>query len=406
MKFSIVYPTRNRPELLKEGIRSILLQEFQDWELIISDNDPGKSAENIFNQYKKDERIKYHWTGGQLAMADNFTFGLSKATGDYVTVLTDKTTLIPSCLNICNDLLNKEEYDLINWSEAHFYPRSKNNISSSPGFLRIVYQTNEFKIFDPKEEIKYLLEFRKHRSHDMPHYFRGKILFGVVRRKLIADLVEKKEFFLKYAPDYTTRMIVLSRARKAIEITAPLQCAFISGDSNGMLCSIYPDKAFAFFNDADQHSNVNTYFPIKGLYTSQQNHVAGDYLFSLFKLDIPANINMTNLYRTMLFDLLKVKWNNPETKNKQMNLFYKAIQAQNIKFRLYFFLVSYPIAIFLYWRYLLNKLRIKIYSETNSGLVKSILKHKEVNTEYENITEANLNLANEFKMFSSSSKTK
>ncbi|MBK7233338.1 MAG: glycosyltransferase family 2 protein [Saprospiraceae bacterium] len=194
-KYSIVHPTRNRPDLLRECIKAVLLQETKDWELIISDNHVEKSALDIFNEFSDDHRIKYFWTGGNLSMADNFTFGLSKSSGKYVTVLTDKTTLIPTCLKFCDSLLAKEEYDLINWSEAHFYPNSSNNISQSDGSIRIVYQTNQLIEYSPKAEIDYLLQFNKHRSHDMPHYFRGKILFGIVRRELIEDLVNKNEFF-------------------------------------------------------------------------------------------------------------------------------------------------------------------------------------------------------------------
>ena len=36
--FSIVIPTKNRPEYLRESIQSVLLQDFTDYELIVSDN--------------------------------------------------------------------------------------------------------------------------------------------------------------------------------------------------------------------------------------------------------------------------------------------------------------------------------------------------------------------------------
>lgn len=397
-KYSIVYPTRNRPDLLRECIKAVLLQETKDWELIISDNHVEKSALDIFNEFSDDHRIKYFWTGGNLSMADNFTFGLSKSSGKYVTVLTDKTTLIPTCLKFCDSLLAKEEYDLINWSEAHFYPNSSNNISQSDGSIRIVYQTNQLIEYSPKAEIDYLLQFNKHRSHDMPHYFRGKILFGIVRRELIEDLVNKNEFFLKYAPDYTTRMIVFSRAKKAIEITRPLQCAYISGDSNGMLCAIYPDKAFTFFNESDHFQNVNEYFPIKGLYTSQQNHVAGDYIYSLSKLNILPNINYQNLYQTIFFDLLKVKWNQPQIKKQQMELFYNSFQNFGITFKIHFYIISLPYSIFLYLRYRINQIRSKIYRESNNVLLKSLLKYNEVEASFYNIHDANQTLSNQFKI--------
>lgn len=47
--FSIVYPTRNRPDLLDICVRAAIAQDYPDWELIISDNSPQKTAEPVYN---------------------------------------------------------------------------------------------------------------------------------------------------------------------------------------------------------------------------------------------------------------------------------------------------------------------------------------------------------------------
>jgi glycosyltransferase involved in cell wall biosynthesis len=75
-KFSIIYPTKNRPDYLYYCLQSIKLQTFENFEVIISDNCENKSAEPIYLEYQKDSRFKYFWTGGKLSMSDNFSFAI------------------------------------------------------------------------------------------------------------------------------------------------------------------------------------------------------------------------------------------------------------------------------------------------------------------------------------------
>lgn len=387
-KFSIVYPTRNRPDLLRVCVEAALNQDYQNWELIISDNSPQMTAKPVYKEFAADPRIRYVSTGGEFSMFENFEFGLKQARGTYVTVLTDKTALLPCCLNVCAQLTDQKDYDLINWSEAHFFPMSPEKKADAYGYLQVVYQPGTIAEYKPDAELDYLLAFHKHRSHDMPHYFRGKILFGCVRRSLIADQIEKGEFFLKYAPDYTTRIFLLSKAKSAVEIGFPLQCAFISGDSNGMLCAKYPDKAFEFFQGADQMENVHHYFPIRGLYTSQQNHVAGDYCYALEKAGIEKKINTFNLYGTVLFDLLKVEWNQSHLRRIHLGLFRKAVIREGFLFSVKFAVQKLPWVLFLYVRNRLNLARQKVYQWVKIPSLRKWISYYETNQNYASMTEA------------------
>ncbi|MBK9640615.1 MAG: glycosyltransferase family 2 protein [Saprospiraceae bacterium] len=104
-KFSIVYPTKDRPDYLYYCLKSAKLQTFENFEVIISDNSQYQSAKPVYSEFLNDTRFKYFWTGGHLAMADNFSFAIKLAKGDYVTVLTDKVTLLPSALEVANKIL-------------------------------------------------------------------------------------------------------------------------------------------------------------------------------------------------------------------------------------------------------------------------------------------------------------
>ncbi len=50
--FSIVIPTRDRPNLLKDAIQSALEQEFDDYEIIVSDNSTNSETQKLVSEFE------------------------------------------------------------------------------------------------------------------------------------------------------------------------------------------------------------------------------------------------------------------------------------------------------------------------------------------------------------------
>src|SRR6185295_11131963 len=91
--FSVLIPTRNRHEILKLSLFSLLNQSFKDFEVIISDNSEpeiqNKNAQYIQNL--RAHNVKYVRPPQVLTMHDNWEFALKSANGLYKGVLIDKT---------------------------------------------------------------------------------------------------------------------------------------------------------------------------------------------------------------------------------------------------------------------------------------------------------------------------
>lgn len=89
-KVSVIIPTYNRLELLKESVQSVLKQTFTDYELIISDNysQDGTQAWAL-KLAKKNHRITYFRNSKNLGMVANWNTGINKAQGEYLTILMD-----------------------------------------------------------------------------------------------------------------------------------------------------------------------------------------------------------------------------------------------------------------------------------------------------------------------------
>src|SRR5262245_29918811 len=90
--FSIVIFTKNRPQLARFTLDSVLRQSFGDFEVILCDNDDTEATCNAVAHFR-DSRFRYHRTGGKLSMADNWETGLSMTTGRYVLSLSDRMVL-------------------------------------------------------------------------------------------------------------------------------------------------------------------------------------------------------------------------------------------------------------------------------------------------------------------------
>lgn len=84
---SVIIPTYNRANLIKETLDSVLNQIYQNWECIIVDDGSDDDTENILEQYiKVDERIKYVKRPGTYLPGGNGArnFGFDLAKGDFI----------------------------------------------------------------------------------------------------------------------------------------------------------------------------------------------------------------------------------------------------------------------------------------------------------------------------------
>src|ERR1700742_1348266 len=106
MKFSVLLPTRNRLKYLKYAVSSVLRQDYDNWEIIISDND---SYENIAEYVASlnDARIKYFRTEKFVSVTDNWNNSMNLSTGDYVIMLGDDDILLKNYFSKMAELLSQ-----------------------------------------------------------------------------------------------------------------------------------------------------------------------------------------------------------------------------------------------------------------------------------------------------------
>jgi len=81
---SIGLPVYNGADSIKEAIGSIIAQSFNNWELIVSDNNSSDSTVEIVEEFAKlDKRISLYKQKENIGMYPNFHFVLKKSKGKY-----------------------------------------------------------------------------------------------------------------------------------------------------------------------------------------------------------------------------------------------------------------------------------------------------------------------------------
>ena len=94
IKYSILIPTRNGIKYLPFCIKSILSQDYINFELIVSDN---HSTDGTWQYLKSihDNRVKIIKPVHSLSMTDHFEWLLSHAGGEWIILLGDDDGLQP-----------------------------------------------------------------------------------------------------------------------------------------------------------------------------------------------------------------------------------------------------------------------------------------------------------------------
>lgn len=97
---SVCIPTCRRPQLLRRAIESVLAQTWQDWELIISDDEdpPGGTWKHLTELQKQDARVTALHCGAPHGQAANTNRTLLAARGEWLKPLHDDDVLRPDCL--------------------------------------------------------------------------------------------------------------------------------------------------------------------------------------------------------------------------------------------------------------------------------------------------------------------
>ena len=107
MKFSILIPSKNGENYIENCVKSVLDQDYKNYEVIIGDNNNNQEFKKIISKYINLNNFKIITHVENLAVAFNWQSCLNVSSGDYIIMLGDDDCLMPNCLSILYDLISK-----------------------------------------------------------------------------------------------------------------------------------------------------------------------------------------------------------------------------------------------------------------------------------------------------------
>jgi glycosyltransferase involved in cell wall biosynthesis len=151
--FSILVPSYNRPFELKRCVDSVLRSSFNNFEIIVSDDNSPLREEiaEVMNCFSGNPKVIFHQQPSNLKEPGNKNFLTTKATGEFNIVIGDDDVLASDTLRLIYDFVfENSNYDI--YGLGYFIVDENNKPIS-------IHSAPEAAVLSSKKNIRYLFEF-------------------------------------------------------------------------------------------------------------------------------------------------------------------------------------------------------------------------------------------------------
>lgn len=227
-KLSIIIPTKERANTLKHTLRTITEQQYDSFEIIVSDNNSSDNTKESVESFN-DERIKYVNPQERLSMSDNWEFGLSHASGKFITFIGDDDGFIPGALAKAMNIIIKTGSKALVWNKAEYcWP---DHIDSSLGnYISLNIDKKIITSAASSKSIKQAINLRQ-------GYTTLPCLYNSIVNKEFIDSIKSKSannrFFNAVAPDVFSGFALGSVIDNYLITNYPFSVNGASKKSNG-----------------------------------------------------------------------------------------------------------------------------------------------------------------------------
>lgn len=226
---SFCLTTYKRGEILKATLESIRRQDFEDFEVIVSDNDKEESGSIVLTEIN-DARFKYFANGENLGMKPSFNKSLERSTGKFIVMMADDD---PVYFDMASTLFGLSEkypnYGMYmggcDWfcTNAEIAKLYKLNIGSN-SCLSNKHDLNYIQLYNADE---FLLNFFSFKI--FPHYLWSTC---IVRRSVLIEKGGIPDYGTPFLGDYAYLPIMASHSG-CIVINKSLGCQTLHAENFG-----------------------------------------------------------------------------------------------------------------------------------------------------------------------------
>jgi glycosyltransferase involved in cell wall biosynthesis len=214
MKFSIVMPTRNRAHLLGNALRAAVEQDFDDYEIVVSNNFSSDDTEEVIQRLGH-PRIRYYKTSNTMSAPDHWQFALEKASGDWILVAADDDALLPYCLRYLDSAIAENDVPVFHYVDVMYVYEEGAN-SRRGNYLAVPPPADPPLVrVDSRRQLEMVIDSL---SGVMPRFMNA-----CVSKELIATISRAHgRVFHRWGPDYTSGILLLGHTDEYVRIEDPL----------------------------------------------------------------------------------------------------------------------------------------------------------------------------------------
>jgi FkbM family methyltransferase len=225
-RFSIVIPTRERPDTLAFALRTCLDQEFDDFEIVVGDNCGGPRTRQTIEELHS-SKVQHVRSEKPLAMSDNWERSIAEARGDYVLLIGDDDGILAHGLRELDALIRREKAAIVRWTGA-FYTWPTIDLPGQANYLRIPLGRG-LRWVDWREAVEAVVRFEACYS-TLPMFYNS-----AVHRDVIAALRRRGgRVFANQIPDVYSGFALANVAGRFLSTDVPMTVAGTSGGSFGV----------------------------------------------------------------------------------------------------------------------------------------------------------------------------
>lgn len=227
-QFSILIPTRNRPDTLKYTIETVLAQTFDDYEVIVANNGSNPEASRLIAEFAS-PRLKEVRSDVVLPMSENWERGLDACTGEYIIVVGDDDGLMPDALAYANHIFTSTGAKLLSCGWHYYYwPQALTSWLRGRIGMSFPKEGNSIITYSSSQVLRQAASFELH------PLFNPNIYSGFVHRSVIEKCKERLGmYFAHQIPDWFSGLVNLYFTDTFIQFSRPLGMRGISHHSNG-----------------------------------------------------------------------------------------------------------------------------------------------------------------------------
>lgn len=282
-KFTVIIPQKNRAEYLVHTLKTCMIQEYPNFEIIVSDDgSEDNSVAVVEDLMKRDSRIKLFAHKKHLGMRDNFEFALNQVKSGYVIALGGDDGLVPGCIQRMYEIIKITGSDLLTWRPAGFLYSEQKDVPSLLMVPRV--KNKQFKWIKSEDFLNKMAQTLWYQTNDCPMvYMKGVASLDLINR--VKSRTKDGSFYYCPTPDGFSGIVLAGEVEKYVYTEEPLSIVGTTTKSQGQNYGRTDEKskkeAQEFFNDnirRTMHSELASqpYSPLITLMTADYLLTARD----------------------------------------------------------------------------------------------------------------------------------